>query len=212
MTSGALTERSIQSAASSSGTSRSGTFARFPPPVRRVSATARADALVRDNLKFIWRFLRRLGLPPSDADDATQRVFFAAVQSIDRIYPGSERAFLCSTAAHIALKIRESWMRSRAADGEAALDHLADGAPSAEELSDCLRARQFLDEVLDTMPLELKAVFILFEIEDMNIAEVAGVLGLARGTAASRLRRARADFNQRVNRLESRMRFRRGAR
>ena len=41
------------------------------------------------------------------------------------------------------------------------------------------------------MPLELKAVFILFELERMTTTEVAEVLGIPRGTAASRLRRAR---------------------
>jgi RNA polymerase sigma-70 factor, ECF subfamily len=212
MTSRAVTVHSSRLTPPSADASQSGTFAVFPLPLHPASATARADALVRENINFIWRFLRRLGLAPSDADDATQRVFVAAVQSIERIHPGSERSFLCSTAARIALKIREASKRTRDVDGEAALDRMADGAPSPEELTDRLRARQLLDQVLEAMPIELKAVFILFEIESMTTAEVADVLGLARGTAASRLRRARADFNQRVSRLESRMRFRQGAR
>src|SRR5262245_11165054 len=39
----------------------------------------RAEQLAREQLRFVWRLARRLGLSPSDADDATQRVFFVAV-------------------------------------------------------------------------------------------------------------------------------------
>ena len=185
----------------------SGMFSVFPLECPQ-PARERADALVRENLQFIWRFLRRLGLAASDADDATQRVFFAAVQKIERIQPGSERAFLCRTALRIALKIQASSKRRREAEHTQALESLADPAPSPEELSDRQRARDLLDQVLEAMPLELRAVFILFEVEHMTTTEIAETLGTPRGTTASRLRRARADFEQRVLRLEARLSFR----
>jgi RNA polymerase sigma-70 factor (ECF subfamily) len=36
----------------------------------------------------------------------------------------------------------------------------------------------------------------------MNMSEIAGVLSIPRGTVASRLRRARAEFRERVRALE----------
>ena len=48
--------------------------------------------------------------------------------------------------------------------------------PSQEELSDQLRARALMDTVLSEMPSELREVFVLFELEELPVAEVAGAL------------------------------------
>jgi RNA polymerase sigma-70 factor (ECF subfamily) len=57
------------------------------------------------------------------------------------------------------------------------------------------------------MPLELRAVFVLFELEQIKVAEIATMLGIPEGTAASRLRRAREHFQDAVRRLEARRGF-----
>jgi RNA polymerase sigma-70 factor (ECF subfamily) len=48
------------------------------------------------------------------------------------------------------------------------------------------------------MDLDLRAVFVLDEIEEMSRAEIAHALGIPEGTVASRLRRARQDFQVRL--------------
>jgi RNA polymerase sigma-70 factor (ECF subfamily) len=48
------------------------------------------------------------------------------------------------------------------------------------------------------MDLDLRTVFILYEVEEMTMAEIATVLQIPPGTVASRLRRAREDFLARV--------------
>ena len=55
-----------------------------------------------------------------------------------------------------------------------------------------------LDAVLEGMPLDLRAVFILYELEEHTMSEIAVLLALAPGTVASRLRRARAHFDEAV--------------
>jgi RNA polymerase sigma-70 factor, ECF subfamily len=202
---------SVDACSTAVDTSESGMFTRLELPRAEPGTgveAARANALVRDNLRLVWRLLRRLGLSPSDADDATQRVFFTAVQRIERIQLGSERAFVCRTAVRIASKIHAASKKRLESEFADALDALADSTPSLEDLADRHRARQLFDQVLDSMPLELKAVFVLFEIERLSTSEVAEALGIPRGTAASRLRRARVDFEQRVHRLEARIKFR----
>ena len=47
-------------------------------------------------------------------------------------------------------------------------------------------------------------MFILFELEEMTMAEVAALLSLAPGTVASRLRRAREEFQAAVSRMRAR--------
>jgi RNA polymerase sigma-70 factor (ECF subfamily) len=91
--------------------------------------------------------------------------------------------------------------------GETPNDH-----PSAEDLLDQRRARQLLDQALDILPEKLRAPFVLFAIEGMTRVEVAELLGLAPGTVASRVQKARALFESAVLRLTPRATHERGER
>jgi RNA polymerase sigma-70 factor (ECF subfamily) len=165
-----------------------------------------AQALVRTHFGYVWRLCRRLGLSESDADDAAQQVFITAARRVADIRVGSERAFLYGVAANVVAKSRHAVARRRET-GDAELDALEAELPNLEELSDQNRARRVLDALLDAMALELRVVFVLYEIEEQTIAAIAEALEIPAGTAASRLRRAREDFAARLARLEARRRF-----
>ncbi len=158
--------------------------------------------MVGQNLDFIWRCLRRMGIASGDVDDAAQQVFLVAASKLAIITLGSERAFLFSTASRIAANARRSVHRR-----DEAHQHLThrgqEDSPSQEELSDQLRARALMDTVLSEMPGELREVFVLFELEELPVADVAEVLSIPLGTVGSRLRRAREDFHDRVNRMKA---------
>jgi RNA polymerase sigma-70 factor (ECF subfamily) len=83
--------------------------------------------------------------------------------------------------------------------------------PSQEELTDQLRARALMDRVLSEMPGELREVFVLFELEELSISEVADLLAIPIGTVGSRLRRAREEFQDKVRRIKA-MHVHRGTR
>src|SRR4051795_9390888 len=68
----------------------------------------REQALVQTHLALVWRFLRRLGCSPEDADDAAQEVFVIAVHKLDQIEPGRERAYLYGIAVRLASRHRRS--------------------------------------------------------------------------------------------------------
>jgi RNA polymerase sigma-70 factor (ECF subfamily) len=74
-------------------------------------------------------------------------------------------------------------------------DDLSAREPDPEALAGQRRACEQLDRVLDALPLELRSVFVLFELEGMTSPEIASVAGLPLGTVASRLRRARERFH-----------------
>ena len=164
------------------------------------------QALVQAHFGYVWRLCRRLGLTESDADDAAQQVFITAARRAADIRVGSERGFLYGVAANVVAKSRHAVARRReAGDGE--LDALEADFPSLEELADQRQARHVLDALLDAMPLELRVVFVLYEVEEQTVAAIAEALEIPVGTAASRLRRAREDFTARLARLEARQAF-----
>lgn len=162
-------------------------------------AAARLNDLVRAHVGFVWRSLRRLGLSPEDADDATQRVLLVFAQKLNQVTPGCERAYLFRTAMRVASKAHRSAQRRPAAPLYDADAH-PHRTPDPELLLELRRAREDLDAVLDEMPLELRAAFVLFEIEGCSQPEIAEALGIPKGTVASRLRRARTDFAHRARR------------
>jgi RNA polymerase sigma-70 factor (ECF subfamily) len=159
-------------------------------------APERVAALVRAHYAFVWRLLRRLGLNEGDADDAAQHVFLAAQAKLSAIDPGRERAFLYGVALHVGARARRSLGRRREEPLEAAGEREA-REPNAEQLIEKREARALLDRILDEMPEELRVVFVLFELEELSTPEIAEVCQVPVGTAASRLRRAREDFEAR---------------
>lgn len=156
---------------------------------------------VRDNFEFVWRLLRRLGLNPSDADDATQQVFIVLARKINELSPGKERAFLYGTAVRIAWRARRTLERRREDLSPVIADE--DGlSPAPDQLLLHRQARVVLDEILGAMPLTVRTVFVAFELEGMNLSEISEALRVPRGTVASRLRRGREEFQRRVQRIE----------
>jgi RNA polymerase sigma-70 factor, ECF subfamily len=165
--------------------------------------TPRIVSLVDAHLDFVWRSLRRLGVPEAAVDDAAQQVWIVAANRLGDIEPGRERSFLFGTALRVASDVRRSLSKRREVPE---LDHRppVDARPLADELMDKRQARALLDEILEELPLPLRAVFVLYELEEMTVSEMANLLLLPRGTVASRLRRARDEFERVVKRLKAR--------
>jgi RNA polymerase sigma-70 factor (ECF subfamily) len=166
-------------------------------------ADERLNRLFEQNLDFVWRSLRRLGVPLSSVDDATQQVWLIVARRLPEIAVDSERSFLFGTALRIASDMRRSLARLREVSGDTSPD-FADPAPHAEELLERQRARSVLDQLLEDLPEELRVVFVLYELEEQTAGQIAELLGIPVGTASSRLRRARAEFEQIVKRHRAR--------
>ena len=165
-----------------------------------VTDEQRLTAMFNDHFDFIWRSLRRLGVPPAGVDDAAQEVFVVASRRLGAIERGKERAFLFGTAVRVASDARRSAGRRRDAAGADEAADAPDPAPAADELVDRKRARALLDEIIAGLPDDARPVFVLYELEGMTMAEIATVLAIPAGTVASRLRRARELFEHAIAR------------
>jgi RNA polymerase sigma-70 factor (ECF subfamily) len=173
------------------------------PAATAVAPDDRLRAMFDAHFDFIWRSLRRLGLSEDRADDAAQQVFIIASGKLDAIQAKSERSFLFGTALRVASDLRRSAAFRREVPHAAAGEDLP-GGPRPDDLVEQKDARAMLDRALETMELEIRTVFVLFEIEEMSIAEIAALLEIPIGTVSSRLRRAREEFQARIERLPKR--------
>lgn len=158
---------------------------------RTPAQQARLLRMITQDYQPIWRLLRRLGLSAEHAEDAAQQVFLIVAERLADIDEGKERAFAYGTALRVVQSARRR--HAREALG---LDEMlsASPLPGPEDLTDRRRDLERLDRVLSAMPLELRSVFVLFELSGLTSPEIAELSGLALGTVASRLRRARESF------------------
>jgi RNA polymerase sigma-70 factor (ECF subfamily) len=178
--------------------------AEHPPAVALPGASApaqeRFELLHSRHCDGVWRYVRRLGLTPPEADDAMQQVFLVVAQRLGSIRSGSERSFVYEVASGVASEVRRRAARRYEVPTPADESIEAPASPP-DELLEERRRRDLLDAVLAATSDDLRPVFVLFELEELSMKEIASVLGIPPGAVASRLRRAREEFKEQAARL-----------
>jgi RNA polymerase sigma-70 factor, ECF subfamily len=165
---------------------------------RMMDRHARVRALVDEHIGFVERTLRKAGVPPSELDDEIQRTFITVSRRIEDVRRGAERSFLFQVAINMAAHSRRDIARRREVlPGEMPPERI-EANLTPESLTQRKQLRGLLDAIVGRLDEPLRKVFILHEFEGMDLPEIAGRLGVPRGTAASRLRRARAHLRQHV--------------
>lgn len=148
-------------------------------------------AVVREHGPFLARALRRLGVAESDVGDVCQEVFLVAFEKLDDFRGQSSlRTWLYGIAVNKAMH----WRRSRARARVTAVAELPDEAVDASQPIELERdrARALLAKAVDALDDDLRSVFVLFELEELPMSEVAVALDIPKRTAYARLEAARA--------------------
>jgi RNA polymerase sigma-70 factor, ECF subfamily len=169
-------------------------------PAQRMRPTevdrVRLERIFNDHHATVWRALRRRGLAPDAAEDATQETFLLAAERLADIQPESERAFLIATALRMAHSLGRKTVRWQLDDE---MDERLSGSRDAGERRADM---QLCDLVLSKVDTDLVEVFVLYEIEGLTSPEIAELLAIPLGSVASRLRRAREQFREAAARVE----------
>lgn len=152
--------------------------------------TSRTSAdIFREHGAFVWRLLRRLGVPPSDLDDLTQEVFIAVHRSLGKY---EERNYLKAWLYRICVRQASRHRRSRPPIGTVDIDDLTETSGDCpEEALQAMEARANFDRLLGVLDEDRRTVFVLYEVEELPMHEVAEAVGCPLQTAYSRLRSAR---------------------
>ena len=186
----------VQLAASLLGLALPWTAAVSTAPPREVP---RFDAVYTAHFDFVWRSMRRLGVPPSLVDDATQDVFVVVHRRLaDFEGRSSMKTWLFGIALRVAKDYRVRARRHVTTTLDA--DTLRADGESADATLERREAARLLDTLLGSIEEERRPVFILAELEGVAVPEIAELLRIPLNTAYSRLRLARADFERAVGR------------
>jgi RNA polymerase sigma-70 factor (ECF subfamily) len=157
-------------------------------------------ALFAEHFGYVWQTLRRLGVPERDLDDVTHDVFLKVYHHLGRYEaPRAFRPWLFGFAFRVAADYRRL-SRNRRERLEPS-DEPHDTAPDAVERLVFAERLELALTALQDVELDRRAVFILHELDECSIPEVAETLGINLNTAYSRLRLAREDFSKAARRL-----------
>lgn len=155
---------------------------------------------------FVWRNVRRLGVPPAYVDDAVQDVFIVVHRKLAEFEGRSSlRTWLFGIVLRVAHDHRRTARRKgldgRREDSETVSEPTESGPLERAARSE---AAQILHRFLDDLDDDKRVVFMLSELEQMTAPEVAETLGVPLNTVYSRLRAARLAFDETVSRLRAR--------
>jgi len=171
-----------------------------PTKITPINRDARLRRMVDSYVDLVGRVLRNAGTPEAEIEDSVQSTFIVAAKRLDDVRHGAERSFLVQIALNVAAHARRSAARRRELPTAEPPEVVDSSTP--EQLTSQKRERQLLDQVLDALDPDLRDVFVLYEFEEMTMAEIATALEIPAGTVASRLRRARIEFRERVSALQ----------
>jgi RNA polymerase sigma-70 factor (ECF subfamily) len=154
--------------------------------------SAEFEALYHEHFEFVWRVLRRFGVPAAALDDATQDVFVVVHRRFGAWEQrASVRAWLFGVAKRVAAKHRRGLERHARK-----LAALPEPAPT-RELDERVADRNRLERIaraIEGLAPERREVYVLADLEGLSAPEIADALGCKLNTVYSRLRRARADL------------------
>jgi len=161
------------------------------------------DHVFAESSPFVWRVLGRLGVAQRDIPDVGQEVFLIVHRRLAD-YDGRApvRAWIYGICVRKAAEYRKRAYRRYEQLGHAAEES---GEPGEQERHLELReARACLEGVLAELSSGQREAFVLYELEELPMGEVASAIDCPLQTAYSRLHAARKAVTEAFRKREGR--------
>jgi RNA polymerase sigma-70 factor, ECF subfamily len=149
--------------------------------------------LLREHAPFVWRVLRYRGVPADLLEDASQDVFLVVVRKLPEFRGESHiRTWIYGICSHVALQVRRRQLGWRARFSHS-VPEVAQ-APQQLQRAEERQTWAHLQRALAQLSEKKRMVFVLYELEDLPMQEVATAVGCNLSTAYSRLQAARSEL------------------
>lgn len=157
------------------------------------------EAVYAEHFDFVWRNLRRLGVPEVCLRDAAQEVFLVVHRRLGEFVPrGTLRSWLYSILRRVAWAQKRQY-RQRSATETEELDQWVDESrpdPESSAVSD--QSLRLLIELLNTLDDDKREALVSVDVEGMSVPEACMALDVNLNTLYSRLRAARRQMRERL--------------
>jgi RNA polymerase sigma-70 factor (ECF subfamily) len=158
----------------------------MPDPVPQLDA----GAIFKEYGPFVWRSLRHLGVADRDLPDLSQEVFLIVHRRLETFEGrGTLRSWLYGICHRVTHGHRRRFHVQREQPTEKLPEVEVASAP--EDAVQVARTRSKLESALRRLDEPKRQVFVLYEIEQLSMQEIADAIGCPLQTAYSRLHAAR---------------------
>jgi len=174
--------------------------------VRIPAEVSSFESIYQQYFDFVWSSVRRLGVGAAAVDDVVQEVFIVIHSRIDTLQqPEALRSWIYSivrrtvSTYHRSQRAREASGATLAAEPEARRQLTPfDVAEQDEQVT-------LLGNLLQELDEPKREVFMMVELDELTVPEVAEILQIPLNTAYSRLRAARQAFEEALARRSTRV-------
>ncbi|MDF2696876.1 MAG: polymerase sigma factor RpoE [Labilithrix sp.] len=147
--------------------------------------------------------LRRLGVRTADIEDVAQEVFLIVHRKLDSFdRRRSIQLWLFGICVRVAAAHRRLARHRRQVHGEEPPFAVDDGPLPDEEIA-AEQNRKLVLAALDGIDPQRRPVFVMYDLNEFSVSEIAETLSIPANTVYSRLRAAREEFRQAVARLRA---------
>lgn len=149
---------------------------------------------------FLWRVVRRLGVPECDVEDVCQQVFLVVHRKLPEFRGESKvSTWLFTIARRTVSDYRRAAFQARRSG-----DEFREPRVEAHQGQDLQRrqARVLLDQLLESLDEDKREVFVLCVLEELPPKIVADMLERPVQTIYSRLQVAKAEMERGARRLQ----------
>lgn len=170
------------------------------------------ERLVREYQGLCWHVIQRMVRHPEDTRELCQEAFLRVHQCLQQYrFDAALKSWIGQVAYSVAKRHLERKRIPLAepaadADGLSLLDHVGDGFDLETATADDEIARH-LHAAIETLPPLQRTVLTLYHLDELPIAEIAGITGLAEGTIKSHLFRSRKLLRDALQHLEQTQRI-----
>src|SRR5580692_3081852 len=166
------------------------------------------EQLVKRYDRKLYRIAQSITHNREDSQDAVQEALLKAFQNLGEFREESQFStwLIRITVNQSLMKLRKqratrevSLNEDFQTDSDALPMEIADWAPNPEQLYRESELRDILIKTLKELPLILRAVFVLRDIEGLSIDQTAQVLNVSHAAVKARLWRSRLQLRERLN-------------
>ena len=158
------------------------------------------EQLVRDYQGLCWHIIQRMVRHPEDTRELCQEAFLRVHRNLHQYrFDAPLKSWIGQVAYSVARRHLERRRIPLAEavgdDGASLLDNIGDGFDLEAATVDDESARN-LHVAIEALPPLQRTLLTLYHLEEVSIAEIAGITGLAEGTIKSHLFRSRKRLRE----------------
>lgn len=164
------------------------------------------EKYIQDYGKDVYSFCVYLTRDKNDADDLYQQTFLVAIENDEIDDDRNPKSYLISIAVNLwnNLKRKYSWRRKKvnivylnddSQEEPAAGDNVEEQVVRRDE-------EEYVRRLVCELPDKLRAVVLMYYMEEMSLLEIAAALNIPSGTVKSRMHEAKNRLRERLNKNE----------